>query len=47
VRELGVGLVPYSPPGRGFLTAALDLTLTPDELAILDPLDSQVSGARY
>ena len=27
--------------------AALDLTLTPDELATLDPLASQVTGARY
>jgi aryl-alcohol dehydrogenase-like predicted oxidoreductase len=128
MRELGVGLVPYSPLGRGFLTgtvdmstldakdfrnrnprfagggaaanqaiadtvrevagaqgvapaqvalawvyaqedrlgvplapipgtkrikwleqnvAALDITLTPDELAALDPLGSQVVGARY
>jgi aryl-alcohol dehydrogenase-like predicted oxidoreductase len=128
MRELGVGLVPYSPLGRGFLTAtvevseldakdfrrrnprftaeavagnqaiadavrhvgdakgaapaqvalawvyaqqerlgvpvapipgtkrvkwleqnvaALDITLTPDELAILDPLATQVTGARY
>jgi aryl-alcohol dehydrogenase-like predicted oxidoreductase len=128
MRELGVGLVPYSPLGRGFLTAtvdlaalddqdfrrrsprfrgqasehnqaiaetvrkvaeakgaapaqialawvyaqqdrlgvplapipgtkrvkwleqntvALDVALTPDELAILDPLASQVTGARY
>ncbi|HTZ25819.1 MAG TPA: aldo/keto reductase [Streptosporangiaceae bacterium] len=128
LRELGVGLVPYSPLGRGFLTgtvdvaaldakdfrsrnprftgpaleanqaiadavrkvadardvtpaqvalawvqgqgerlgiplapipgtkrvkwleqnvAALDITLTPDELAVLDPLGDQVVGARY
>jgi aryl-alcohol dehydrogenase-like predicted oxidoreductase len=128
MRELGVGLVPYSPLGRGFLTgtvdmgtldakdfrhrnprfargaaaanqaiadavrevadakgvapaqvalawvyaqqdrlgvplapipgtkrikwleqnvAALDVTLTPDELAVLDPLAAQVTGARY
>jgi aryl-alcohol dehydrogenase-like predicted oxidoreductase len=128
LRELGVGLVPYSPLGRGFLTgtvdvktldardfrshnprfagdagaanqaiadavrgvaeakgvapaqvalawvhgqagrlgvpvapipgtkrvkwleqnvAALDITLTPDELAVLDPLGDQVAGARY
>ena len=26
LRELGVGLVPYSPLGRGFLTATLDLS---------------------
>jgi len=114
LRELGVGLVPYSPLGRGFLTgtvdvasldakdfrshladavrrvadakglqpaqvalawvhgqgerlgipvvpipgtkrvkwleqnvAALDVTLTSDDLAILDPLGDQVVGARY
>jgi aryl-alcohol dehydrogenase-like predicted oxidoreductase len=128
MRELGVGLVPYSPLGRGFLTAtvdvsafdardyrrrnprfaadaaagnqaiadavrgvadargaapaqvalawvyaqqerlgvpvvpipgtkrvkwleqnvaALDITLTPDELALLDPLAAQVTGSRY
>jgi aryl-alcohol dehydrogenase-like predicted oxidoreductase len=128
LRELGVGLVPYSPLGRGFLTgtvdvttldakdfrghnprfagdaraanqaiadtvrrvaeakgvapaqvalawvhgqagrlgvpvapipgtkrvkwleqnvAALDVALTPDELAVLDPLGDQVVGARY
>ena len=27
--------------------AALDITLTADELAILDPLADQVAGARY
>jgi len=27
--------------------AALDLTLTADELAILDPLADQVAGTRY
>ena len=27
--------------------AALDITLTPDELALLDPLGRQVAGARY
>jgi aryl-alcohol dehydrogenase-like predicted oxidoreductase len=26
MRDLGVGLVPYSPLGRGFLTATLDVT---------------------
>ncbi len=26
MRELGIGLVPYSPLGRGFLTGAVDLT---------------------
>ena len=27
--------------------AALDITLTPGELAILDPLAADVTGARY
>ena len=27
--------------------AALDITLTADELALLDPLAAQVTGARY
>src|ERR1017187_5504133 len=27
--------------------AALDITLTPGELAVLDPLGDQVAGARY
>jgi aryl-alcohol dehydrogenase-like predicted oxidoreductase len=27
--------------------AALDITLTPDELALLDPLAARVTGARY
>ncbi len=31
LRELGVGLVPYSPLGRGFLTATLDLTSLGDK----------------
>jgi aryl-alcohol dehydrogenase-like predicted oxidoreductase len=31
LRELGVGLVPYSPLGRGFLTATLDLTSLDDK----------------
>jgi aryl-alcohol dehydrogenase-like predicted oxidoreductase len=31
MRELGVGLVPYSPLGRGFLTATLDLTALGDK----------------
>ena len=26
MRELGVGLVPYSPLGRGFLTGTVDVT---------------------
>jgi aryl-alcohol dehydrogenase-like predicted oxidoreductase len=46
--------VPLSPiPGTKRIkwleqnVAALDITLTPDELAILDPLGHQVVGARY
>jgi aryl-alcohol dehydrogenase-like predicted oxidoreductase len=31
MRELGVGLVPYSPLGRGFLTATLDLNALGDK----------------
>ena len=31
LRELGVGLVPYSPLGRGFLTATLDLSSLGDK----------------
>ena len=31
MRELGVGLVPYSPLGRGFLTATLDMTALDDK----------------
>lgn len=27
--------------------AALDVKLTPDDLAVLDPLGDQVAGARY
>jgi aryl-alcohol dehydrogenase-like predicted oxidoreductase len=49
--RLGVQLAPI--PGTKRIkwleqnVAALDITLTPDELAILDPLGSQVVGARY
>jgi aryl-alcohol dehydrogenase-like predicted oxidoreductase len=49
--RLGVPLVPI--PGTKRVKwleqniAALDITLTEDELARLDPLGSQVSGARY
>jgi aryl-alcohol dehydrogenase-like predicted oxidoreductase len=49
--RLGVPLVPI--PGTKRIKwleqniAALDVTLTQDELAVLDPLGSQVSGARY
>jgi aryl-alcohol dehydrogenase-like predicted oxidoreductase len=49
--RLGVGMAPI--PGTKRVkwleqnVAALDITLTADELAILDPLGSQVVGARY
>jgi aryl-alcohol dehydrogenase-like predicted oxidoreductase len=49
--RLGVPLAPI--PGTKRIkwleqnVAALDITLTPDELAILDPLGHQVTGARY
>ena len=49
--RLGVPLAPI--PGTKRVkwleqnVAALDITLTADELAILDPLASQVTGARY
>jgi aryl-alcohol dehydrogenase-like predicted oxidoreductase len=49
--RLGVPVVPI--PGTKRITwleqnvAALDLTLTQDELAVLDPLGGQVVGARY
>jgi aryl-alcohol dehydrogenase-like predicted oxidoreductase len=49
--RLGVNLAPI--PGTKRVkwleqnVAALDITLTADELAILDPLGSQVAGARY
>jgi aryl-alcohol dehydrogenase-like predicted oxidoreductase len=49
--RLGVPLAPI--PGTKRIkwleqnVAAMDVTLTPDELAILDPLGRQVTGARY
>jgi aryl-alcohol dehydrogenase-like predicted oxidoreductase len=49
--RLGVPLAPI--PGTKRVkwleqnVAAMDITLTPDELAILDLLASQVTGARY
>jgi aryl-alcohol dehydrogenase-like predicted oxidoreductase len=50
-QRLGVNLAPI--PGTKRIkwleqnVAALDVTLTEDELAILDPLAAQVAGARY
>lgn len=49
--RLGVPVVPI--PGTRRVKwlerniAALDITLTPEELALLDPLGREVSGARY
>jgi aryl-alcohol dehydrogenase-like predicted oxidoreductase len=49
--RLGVSVAPI--PGTKRIkwleqnVAALDVTLTPDELAVLDPLATQVAGARY
>ena len=49
--RLGVPVVPI--PGTKRIkwleqnVAALDVTLTPGELAVLDPLGGQVVGARY
>jgi aryl-alcohol dehydrogenase-like predicted oxidoreductase len=49
--RLGVPVVPI--PGTKRIkwleqnVAALDITLTPGELAQLDPLAAQVTGARY
>jgi aryl-alcohol dehydrogenase-like predicted oxidoreductase len=49
--RLGVPVVPI--PGTKRVkwleqnVAALDVTLTADELAVLDPLADQVAGARY
>jgi aryl-alcohol dehydrogenase-like predicted oxidoreductase len=40
LRELGVGLVPYSPLGRGFLTGTLDV-------AALGPKDFRTRNARF
>jgi aryl-alcohol dehydrogenase-like predicted oxidoreductase len=49
--RLGVSMAPI--PGTKRIkwleqnVAALDITLTADELAVLDPLGAQVAGARY
>jgi aryl-alcohol dehydrogenase-like predicted oxidoreductase len=49
--RLGVSMAPI--PGTKRIkwleqnVAALDVTLTADELAVLNPLGSQVVGARY
>ncbi len=40
LRELNVGLVPYSPLGRGFLTGTVDLTA-------LDPSDFRANNPRF
>jgi aryl-alcohol dehydrogenase-like predicted oxidoreductase len=40
LRELGVGLVPYSPLGRGFLTGAVDVSA-------LNANDFRASNARF
>jgi aryl-alcohol dehydrogenase-like predicted oxidoreductase len=40
IRELGVGFVPYSPLGRGFLTATVDLTT-------LDAKDFRTRNPRF
>jgi aryl-alcohol dehydrogenase-like predicted oxidoreductase len=40
MRELGVGFVPYSPLGRGFLTATVDLST-------LDASDFRSRNARF
>jgi aryl-alcohol dehydrogenase-like predicted oxidoreductase len=40
LRELGVGLVPYSPLGRGFLTGTVDMSA-------LDPSDFRTSNPRF
>jgi aryl-alcohol dehydrogenase-like predicted oxidoreductase len=49
--RLGIPLAPI--PGTKRIkwleqnAAAMDITLTADELAVLDPLGAQVVGARY
>jgi aryl-alcohol dehydrogenase-like predicted oxidoreductase len=46
-RRLGIGIVPYSPLGRGFLTGTVDAAgLTGDDLRRSDPRFIGVAGAR-
>jgi aryl-alcohol dehydrogenase-like predicted oxidoreductase len=46
-RRLGMGIVPYSPLGRGFLTGTVDTAgLTSDDLRHSDPRFTGVAGAR-
>jgi aryl-alcohol dehydrogenase-like predicted oxidoreductase len=46
MRELGVGLVPYSPLGRGFLTGTVDMaTLDPDDFRRRNPRFTGEAGA--
>lgn len=48
LRELGIGLVPYSPLGRGFLAAPSNsiIELTPDDYRHKDPRFSQENAAK-
>jgi aryl-alcohol dehydrogenase-like predicted oxidoreductase len=46
-RRLGIGIVPYSPLGRGFLTGSLDAAgLTGGDVRHSDPRFSGFAGAR-
>jgi aryl-alcohol dehydrogenase-like predicted oxidoreductase len=46
MRELGVGLVPYSPLGRGFLTNTVDVSaLTPGDFRLSNPRFVGEAGA--
>src|ERR1700722_10158178 len=46
LRELGVGLVPYSPLGRGFLTGTVDMAaLDPDDFRRRNPRFTGQAGA--
>jgi len=44
LRELGIGLVAYSPLGKGFLTGALR---TPEDVARLDDTDFRKTSPRF